>query len=174
MKKPSRRMRRMARHHKKRMPGLSLTSLMDVFTILVFFLLVNQSSSEVMEPPKQITLPDSVVQAKPRETVVIVVSSDAVVVQGEPVMATADVLSDTSDTLEPITGRLGDLKESVIGISTKVVAESREVTILSDKAIPFKVLKKIMTSCTMAGYEKISLAVIEKASQYQNLAASES
>jgi biopolymer transport protein ExbD len=53
----------------------------------------------------------------------------------------------------------------VIGISTKAISESREVTILSHKTVPFKVLRKIMSSCTYAGYEKISLAVIQKAKQ---------
>ena len=78
--KPTRRMQRMGRNRKKRLPGLNLTSLMDVFTILVFFLLVNSSSSEVLTPPKNITLPDSVVETKPKETVVILVSEETVMV----------------------------------------------------------------------------------------------
>ena len=77
----SRRMRRMGRN-KKRVTSLNLTSLMDVFTILVFFLLFHSSGSEVVEAPKQIKLPDSVVEAKPRETVVIMVSPEMVLVQG--------------------------------------------------------------------------------------------
>ena len=68
--KASRRIRRMERSRKK-VTGLNLTSLMDVFTILVFFLLANSSSNEVLSTPKHIKLPDSVVESKPRETVVI-------------------------------------------------------------------------------------------------------
>ncbi len=68
----SRRMRRMARNHRPT-AGLMLTSLMDVFTILVFFLLANSSSSEVLTTPKELKLPVSVVETKPRETVVIMV-----------------------------------------------------------------------------------------------------
>ena len=71
--KNSRRMKRMARNH-SRTPKMNLTSLMDVFTILVFFLLVNSANTEVLETPKQITLPASTVEEKPRETVVIFVS----------------------------------------------------------------------------------------------------
>ena len=67
--KDTRRIKRMARN-KKKVPSLPLTSLMDVFTILVFFLLFHSSGSEVVEAPKQIKLPDSVVETKPRETVV--------------------------------------------------------------------------------------------------------
>ena len=77
----SRRMARMARN-KRAIPKLDLTSMMDVFTILVFFLLVNSATTEVLQQPKQITLPDSVVEAKPRETVVIFVGKEEVLVQG--------------------------------------------------------------------------------------------
>jgi biopolymer transport protein ExbD len=160
----SRRIRRMERNRKK-VTGLNLTSLMDVFTILVFFLLANSSSSEVLTTPKQIKLPDSVVEAKPRETVVIMVSPDAVLVQGETVIATPDMLAAKSERVSAISERLGQLERNIIGISTKTIAESREVTILADKTIPFRGLKKIMTTCTDSGYRMISLAVIQKAPQ---------
>lgn len=158
----SRRMKRMGRN-KKKLPGLNLTSLMDVFTILVFFLLFNTGASEVMESPKQIKLPDSVVEAKPRaNTVVIMISHDLVMVQGEAVVSTAELLNAKSDLIAPITARLSSLERSIIGSSTQAVAASREVTILADKTIPFSVLKKVMSTCTDSGYGKISLAVIQK------------
>ena len=160
----SRRLKRMARN-KKKLPGLNLTSLMDVFTILVFFLLFNSGSSEVLEAPKEIKLPDSVVESKPRETVVIMVSPDLVLVQGEAVIGTSELLEDRNDLVAPITDRLKYLERNIIGISTQAVVESKEVTILADRTIPFSVLKKIMSTCTNSGYGKISLAVIQKASQ---------
>jgi biopolymer transport protein ExbD len=158
-------MKRMGRSRKRKLPALNLTSLMDVFTILVFFLLVNSSNSEVLEPPKKITLPDSVVEMKPKETAVIVVSENEVSVQGEIVALVEDIVKSKQDAIVGISNKLEDLKKNVIGISTKTVSESREVTILSHKTVPFKVLRKVMSSCTFAGYEKISLAVIQKASQ---------
>ena len=161
----SRRMKRMGRSKNKRPPGLNLVSLMDVFTILVFFLLVNSSSSDVLEPPKQIKLPDSVVETKPRETVVILVTEEAILVQGEPVALTQEVLESKAPVIEAVKTRLMEQRKRVIGVSTKTVAESKEVTILAHKTIPFKLLKKVMSSCTGAGYGKISLAVIQKASQ---------
>ncbi len=163
--KNTRRMKRMGRNRKKKLPALNLTSLMDVFTILVFFLLVNSSNSEVLEPPKKITLPDSVVEMKPKETAVIVVSENEVTVQGEIVALVAEIATSKQDAIVGISNKLEDIKKNVIGISTKAVSESREVTILSHKTVPFKVLRKVMSSCTFAGYEKISLAVIQKASQ---------
>ena len=163
--KNTRRMKRMGRNRKKKLPALNLTSLMDVFTILVFFLLVNSSNSEVLEPPKRISLPDSVVETKPKETAVIVVSESEVTVQGEMVALVEEIMKSKQDAIVGISNKLEDIKENVIGISTKAVSESREVTILSHKTVPFKVLRKVMSSCTFAGYEKISLAVVQKASQ---------
>jgi biopolymer transport protein ExbD len=162
--KNSRRMKRMARS-KKKVPSLPLTSLMDVFTILVFFLLFHSSGNEVVEAPKQIKLPDSVVETKPRETVVILVSPDDVVVQGEAVIKTVDLLDAKTDTVAEITDKLERLQRNIIGISTRTAVESKEVTILADKSIPFRVLKKIMSTCTGSGYGKISLAVTQKETQ---------
>ena len=162
--KQSRRIKRMARNRKK-MTALNLTSLMDVFTILVFFLLFNSSSGEVLEAPREIKLPDSAVEVKPRETVVIMVAPDMVLVQGELVASTADVLTSKNETIAPITAKLEQLERNIIGIKTKSLVEDKEITILADKTIPFSVLKKIMSTCTGSGYGKISLAVIQKGAQ---------
>jgi biopolymer transport protein ExbD len=160
----SRRMKRMGRN-KGKVTGLNLTPLMDVFTILVFFLLFHSSGGDILETPKQIKLPDSVVETKPRETVVIMVSPEVVVVQGEAVVKTPELLDDNVRMIAGITERLEQLERNIIGISTKAVAEGKEITILADKTIPFKVLKKIMSTCTGSGYGRISLAVIQKAEQ---------
>ena len=162
--KNSRRLKRMARN-KKKVSGLNLTSLMDVFTILVFFLLFHSSGGEAVEAPKQIKLPDSIAEAKPRETVVIMVSPDVVLVQGEAVIETAELLTTGKETIGEITARLEQLERNIIGISTRTVVDSKEVTILADKSIPFSALKKIMSTCTSSGYGRISLAVIQKAAQ---------
>jgi len=160
--KSSRRMRRMARN-RKAVATLNLTSLMDVFTILVFFLLVNSASTEVLETPKQLKLPTSVVEEKPRETVVIFVSATEVTVQGETVALVEDILAAQGQNVPAIGARLAEVSDSVIGLSTRNVAKSREVTILADRSVPFNVVKKVMSTCTSQGFERISLAVIQKA-----------
>lgn len=160
----SRRMRRMGRN-RKIATGLLLTSLMDIFTILVFFLLFHSSGSDVQEPPRDIHLPESVIESKPRETVEITVSPELVIVQGKAVIGTPALLDAESETVAEITERLEQLERNIIGISTKTVVEGKEVTILADKTIPFRALKKIMSTCTGSGYGKISLAVIQRADQ---------
>ena len=161
--KNSRRIKRMSRNQAMT-ARINLTSLMDVFTILVFFLLVNSATTEVLETPKGITLPASVVEEKPRETVVIFVSSEEVTVQGELVALVAEIKATPGQNIEAIGARLAELGDNIVGLKTKTVAESQEVTILADKSVPFSVIKKVMSTCTSQGYGQISLAVLQKAS----------
>ena len=159
--KTSRRIKRMSRNRGK-VAALSLTSLMDVFVTLVFFLVIHQGTSEVLETPKRITLPDSVAEEKPRETVVIYVSPEEVTVQGDPVARVADIQASDRQNIAPIAVRLAELSDSVIGFKTQAVSQSKEATILADKSVPFSVLRKVMSTCTIQGYERISLAVLKK------------
>ena len=160
----SRRIKRMSRNRLK-ITKMNLTSLMDVFTILVFFLLVNSGSVELVESPKDVSLPESYEESKPRETVVVAVSPETVMVQGKLVAMVDDILNDDETALDPLAARLEELKESVIGSATMTVAESQEVTILADKDVPFIVVRKVMSACTGQGYENVSLAVIQKPTQ---------
>jgi biopolymer transport protein ExbD len=130
-----------------------------------------------LETPKQLTLPASVVEEKPRETVVIFVSSTEVTVQGERVALIEDILAADGQNVAAIGERLSQLSDTIIGLSTrsmansrevtiladKSMANSREVTILADKSVPFNVVKKVMSTCTSQGFERISLAVIQRA-----------
>nr|WP_255775260.1 biopolymer transporter ExbD [Microbulbifer sediminum] len=177
-------MKRMSRSRRRKAPGMNLTSLMDVFTILVFFLLTNTSSNEALDPPKVITLPDSVVESKPRETVTLMVTDQEVLVESKPVMSTEDLVQSESTVVEAIKEAMvaemdkalsvaqaeaqkaqGESGEAVAEATEQAAAEPPEVNILADRGIPFNLLKKVMSSCTEAGYTRISLAVIQKASQ---------
>ena len=141
---------------------MNLTSLMDVFTILVFFLLVNSATTEVLETPKQITLPASVVEEKPRETVVIFISPNEVTVQGKRVVLLEEILATAGQDIAPISERLAEVSSNIVGLKTRIVAESQEVTILADKSVPFSVVKRVMSTCTSQGFGRISLAVLKK------------
>ncbi|HUI46254.1 MAG TPA: biopolymer transporter ExbD [Nitrospirota bacterium] len=158
----TRRMKRMERNNKKgviRGLGINLIPMMDVLTVLVFFLLFHSFNSTL--PDAQIALPDSSVPTRPRETVAIVVSPESVLVQGEAVVSTPKLLDDGIVMVKELRDRLEQLGNGIIG--AKAAAETMEVTLLADKTIPFKVLKKIMSTCTACGYGRISLAVAEKA-----------
>jgi len=165
----SRRLKRMSRNRGK-ISKMNLTSLMDVFTILVFFLLVNSGSVEILDAPKEVKLPESHVETKPRETVVIFISPEEILVQGESAGLVEDVLTGDQGPLRNVESRLVQLSENIIGTSTLAVAATKEVTILADKSVPFTVVRQIMSTCTGAGYENVSLAVIQTGgSQVANL-----
>lgn len=158
----SRRMKRMERTNKKGQLlglGLNLIPMMDVLTVLVFFLLFHSFNGDM--PTARMQLPNSIVETRPRETVHIVVTPDAVLVQEEAVVGTAKLLDDGLATVPEITARLKQLEPHL----PQTGAENRELTLLADKTIQFKVLKKIMSTCTAAGYGRISLAVVQKAAK---------
>lgn len=163
--KNTRRMKRMTRAQRNKAGALNLTSLMDVFTILVLYLLVNQSTVEITEPARDVKLPDSVAEAKPRQTIVLMVSEQLVSIEGEPLATITEVEENKTGVIEPLKEKLLKIKESVIGVDAEAVEKSSEVTIMAHRKVPFKVLKTLMSSCTSAGYTKISLAVNQKASQ---------
>jgi biopolymer transport protein TolR len=160
----SRRMKRMERNNNRRQAFLNLIPMLDVLSVLVFFLLFHSFNGDM--PEQRLALPTSVVETKPRGTVVVSVTPEAVLVQGQAVIKTSDIFDDRIETVSAVTQRLDQIELSMNQTRTKPPAENetREITLLADKTIPFKVLKKIMTSCTASGYGKISLAVIQKAS----------
>jgi biopolymer transport protein ExbD len=159
--KNSRRLIRMDRREVK-VPSVILTSLMDIFIVMVIYLLMNQAVGVDVAPPRAIKLPDSVVDTLPRQTVVMTVSNADVIVQGERVATIAEVLESKEDYIEAVGKRMLKIRESYIGINDESVANSTEVTIMADRAVPFKVLKKLMSTSSSAGYSKISLAVNKK------------
>lgn len=160
--KNTRRMKRLAHMNRRQVTSLSLTSLMDIFTILLLYLLVNQSAGTVLEPPKNIKLPQSIVETKPRETLVVMVSNDDVLVQGERVATMAEVMASPDDVIEAIRDRMIQVRESALGLATQSESQDAEVTVMANQKVHFRAMKRVMTSCTAAGFTKISLAVNQK------------
>ena len=153
----TRRMKRMERINRRGEGlGLNLIPMMDVLTVLVLFLLFHSFNGEM--PEQRIELPDSVVETRPRETLAIVVNPEAVMIHGAPVVRTSELYENRIGMVVQIKERLEELEREV-GITAP---ESKEITLLADKTIPFKVLKKIMSTCTASGYGRISLAVVQK------------
>ena len=156
----TRRMKRMERINRRGEGlGLNLIPMMDVLTVLVLFLLFHSFQGEL--PEQRLELPDSVVETRPRETLAIVVNPEAVMVQGAPVVSTSELYEDRIGMVAQIKVRLQELEQD-IGVTAP---EGKEITLLADKTIPFKVLKKIMSTCTASGYGRISLAVVQKAAK---------
>jgi biopolymer transport protein TolR len=165
MMKMSRRAKRMERHHKrnKRGAALNMVSLMDIFTILVFFLLVSSSTVNELPNSKEIKLPESIAEKLPKENVVILVSSKDIVVQGKKVADVDAVNRANRPEIFSLKKELERIaKRQIVATTPDGKPVPREVTIMGDKEIPYELLKKIMFTCTRANYTNISLAVLRK------------
>ncbi|MCH7853960.1 MAG: biopolymer transporter ExbD [Proteobacteria bacterium] len=171
----SHRAARMDRRHKrgkKASVALNLVSLMDIFTILVFFLLVNSSNVESLPNTKDIQLPESIADVKARETVVIVIGEEDIIVQGKAVAKVADVLARPGNDIPKLRQALLSQNDRVLRKQAQDDIAGREVTIMADKDIPYRLLKKVMATCTQSDYGRISLAVLQKsADELDNLSA---
>ena len=160
----SKRALRMERHHKRMKSGsaLNLVSMMDIFTILVFFLLVSSAETEVLPNPKEIQLPESAALEKARESVVVMVTDDQILVQGRPVVSVAAALKGDALVIPALKDALRQQTDRVLIQQARVGIAAREVTILGDKDLPYRLLKRVMASCTDAEFGQISLAVVQK------------
>jgi len=160
------RAKRMEKHHKrhKQFVGLNLVSLMDIFTILVFFLLVNSSDVETLPNTKDLQLPESIAEEKAKETVVILIGEQDILVQGTAVARVDAVMATKGNDIPALREALLSQNDRVLRRQAKNDIAGREVTIMGDKDIPYKLLKKVMATCTQADYGQISLAVLQKSS----------
>ena len=161
--KMSRRARRMDRQHVRHGRGVSLNlvSLMDIFTILVFFLLVNTSDGEVLPTHRSVELPESISEQQPRVTVTLMVNKDNILLHGQVLASVSDVMNEQENYSQALQAALIEHVGATPGTGGDS-AERREATIMGDKDIPFRLLKKVMASCTQAGFNRISLAVLQK------------
>ena len=159
----SNRARRMMTHHlrNRNESELNLIPMIDILSVLVSFLLVYSTEVEVVQNTKGIEIPESIVTAKPRETVVVTVTRDEVFVQGERVASVAEVKASDSLIIVPLREALQ--RPRLIGqrMAERELAE-REVTVMADKSLPYEILKKVMSTCTDANFGKISFATTEK------------
>lgn len=162
----SARAKRMDKHHRRNKAGgsLNLVSLMDIFTILVFFLLVNSSDVETLPNTKDLQLPESIAEKKASETVVILIGETDIIVQGKPVITVSEVMASKGNDIPALRNALLSQNDRVLRRAAENVIERREVTIMGDKDIPYRLLKKVMATCTGSDYGKISLAVLQKSS----------
>ena len=160
------RAKRMEKHHKrnKGAGALNLVSLMDIFTILVFFLLVNSSDVETLPNAKDLQLPESIAEKKARETVVILIGEVDLIVQGTRVAKIADIMATRGNDIPELREALLSQNDRVLRREANDDIAAREVTIMGDKDIPYRLLKKVMATCAASDYGQISLAVLQKSS----------
>ena len=157
----SARTRRMARSHRRlqQQAKLSLVSLMDIFTILVFFLMVNSGDVEVLEADKNISLPESISEQKPDIALTIKVSPDDIVVQGRSLGTVEEVLAQPGNVIAALSEELAYQADRAPALTEREEEIGRPVIVMGDQDMPYKLLKRIMTTCADSDYRDITLAV---------------
>lgn len=141
---------------------LNLTALVDVFTILIFFLLSNSTEVEVLPASKAVTLPESTAEQAPKPTLVVLVSGSDIVVEGRRVATVADVMATADDVIAPLKAELDVLAQRQV-VRQENAATGRTITIMGDKDIPYQLLRKVMVTCARANFADVSFAVRQKA-----------
>jgi len=154
--KSSRRAQRRQRHYRRmhRAGGLNLVSLMDIFTILVFFLMVNSSDVKVMQSAGRVALPVSEVGNQAVDTLTIEVTEDSLVVQGRVVTGLTDISADDT-VIKGLADELALRRER----RGEIPPKGLEVTILAGKETPYRLLRKIMQTCVDQQFRQVRLAV---------------
>jgi len=154
-----RRKERKSRDHNQ--VDMNLVSLIDVFTLLIFFLMSNTGAVETLASPRAVKQPESMSQKAPKETVLVVVTANEILVSSKVVATVADAMKVDGDIVEPIKAAL-EVEASREVIRKENEADSKRVTIMGDKDIPYRLLKKVMVSAARAGYTDVSFAVRQR------------
>jgi biopolymer transport protein ExbD len=159
-----RRDRRAERTVKRKKTGvvINIVSLIDIFAILVFYLLVNALVVQVIPSPRSLKLPESAIKEQPRQTVTIIVTPDDILVDNRSVMSTQQALQADVKLLAPLKSALLLAPLMQVEGDTQNRLTRGEVNIVADKSIPYRLLKKVMATCTDTRFARISLAVVEK------------
>ena len=150
-------------------PLVNLTSMVDVLSVLMFFLLTIYTGGGYLTVlPPGLTLPNSTVTASLTRNLEVAVLSDKILVEREPVADDPRVFAENDDLLLPALQAALAAKappppavpaaNGQVAPATAPAIETR-VTIAADRSVPFRLLKKIMYTVDQAGFRRQSLAV---------------
>lgn len=142
--------------------SLRLTSMIDVFTILLVFLLKSYSAEgQITTIAPDLNLPVSTSEQIPKTASVVIITPEWILVDGRPLLSVKDALE--SETLR-LDNLFEDLRakrimaESAFNIDNRM-AFSGEIMIQGDSNTPFEILKRVMFTCGQVGYNNMLLAV---------------
>ena len=150
--------RRQKRKTKSAQSKLNLVALMDIFTILVFFLMVNSSEVQVMQSDKKVELPKSTAKNVPKENLVLIISQTDLVLQGRPIVKLNQV-SRNSETIDALEKELN--YQAARNASTQKLNKTKglPITVFGDQEVPYYLLRQILATCTKSNFRDVSLAV---------------
>ncbi|MBD3316465.1 MAG: biopolymer transporter ExbD [Chitinivibrionales bacterium] len=155
---------------KKKREGLMITSMMDMFTIILVFLLKSYSADgSILTNADNLVLPNSMSKKKPKEVnLQVAVTHDMILVDNQPVAPTEDAERIPPEEPNPVITKLEEKLESCYAQEQEMVKMgalnqvSGKVVIQLDKNISFDVLFKVMNTCGVVGYNNMNFAVMER------------
>ncbi len=143
---------------------LNITSMMDMFTIILVFLLKNFSTEgAIVTPADNLTLPESTVEKRAKESLSVKVAKTSIVVENNLVIdekAYAELSRQKEFLITPLYELLLKYSEEARKMSKISGKEfSGEITIQGDVEIPYNILTRVMYTCGQAGYPNMNLFV---------------
>lgn len=140
---------------------MNLVALIDIFTILIFFLLAQVGPLETLPSPKAVQLPVSSADKEPKPTVVLVVSETEILVEGRKVADLRTVAAQKDDLIATLKAEL-DQQALRVAVRAENKKSTNAITIMSDKDVPYAVLRKVMVTCATANFGDVSFALRRK------------
>lgn len=153
--------RRAARKRGGSSVDMNLVALIDIFTILIFFLLAQVGPIETLPSPRAVQLPLSTADKEPKPAVVLVVSGTEILVEGRKVADLAAVAGQKDDLIASLKTEL-DQQAQRVAVRSENKKATNAITIMSDKDIPYHVLRKVMVTCAQANFGDVSFALRHK------------
>ena len=143
---------------------VNLTSMMDMFTIILVFLIKQYSTDGVMiQPSDYLTLPSSSVEQTADVALDLVISKDWVMVNHEPVEKVATILVQEGLLIKNLQDKLQIYAREAKRMEEQFGAKfTGRVMIQGDKSIPYKLLVKVMATCGKSDYPNMRLLVYQK------------
>ena len=144
---------------------LRLTSMIDMFTILLFFLLQSFSAEgELMTVASDLKLPESTAKTPPRAAPILSITSEWIILDGAPIEKIAAVRALDRLNIDKLYLQLQQIRQfsENLGQLDAKMGFKGAIIIQGDREIPFDILKKIMFTCGQVGYNNMMLAVIQQ------------
>lgn len=150
--------------YKKKKAGfaakLSLVSLMDIFTILVFFLLLNSGETEDVTYTRYVSLPNSITGTNPHDQLVVIIGKEEILLEDQVITTVEEALKKPGEVIAPLAEALEEVTTAKGEFITPFEKQNGfSVTIMGDQSVRYALLKSVMTTCRQQDYRNISLAV---------------
>lgn len=153
-------------HKKATFADLLITPLVDMFVIIVLFLIANFSATgELIQQSKEVQLPEAShvqeIQADP----VVMITMNEVFADGVSVGRVEDFTRDEYSNIPALEEKMRDMKKRFEDLHSMVQGAEEfkgNVNIQAHKEVTFNIIKRVMFSCATAGYGNINFAVLSK------------